>query len=64
MVSIDDLDDEAMSCATQFQATQVLSSNTEHIDRNDDQDSHTNLLKNRVKHLFIVSENGKPVFTR
>ena len=30
----------------------------------DDDELHMNLLKSRVKHLFILSENGKPVFTR
>lgn len=25
---------------------------------------HMNLLKSKSKHLFVLSENGKPVFTR
>ncbi|UJR09301.1 hypothetical protein I4U23_013544 [Adineta vaga] len=30
----------------------------------DDEEAHMNLLKTPLKHLFILSENGKPVFTR
>jgi hypothetical protein len=35
-------------------------------DGNDDDDDemNLNLLKSRARHLFILSENGKPVFTR
>lgn len=30
----------------------------------DDEEAQMNLLKTPLKHLFILSENGKPVFTR
>ncbi|CAF1459213.1 unnamed protein product [Rotaria magnacalcarata] len=33
-------------------------------ENDDNYELHLNLLKSRVKHLFILSENGKPVFTR
>jgi len=36
----------------------------EHLNNDNDEQAHIDLLKSRVKHLFILSENGKPVFTR
>ncbi|CAF4034627.1 unnamed protein product [Rotaria sp. Silwood2] len=45
----------------------VASTNVEeeiHPDDDDDDDAHMSLLRNKLKHLFILSENGKPVFTR
>lgn len=29
-----------------------------------EEDININLLKNKMKHMFILSTNGKPVFTR
>lgn len=29
-----------------------------------DDEAHQRILKSRLKHLFILSENGKPVYTR
>ncbi|CAF1576591.1 unnamed protein product, partial [Adineta steineri] len=43
----------------------VISTNTEEeIIEDNDEEINMNLLKSKMKHLFVLSENGKPVFTR
>ncbi|CAF4233760.1 unnamed protein product, partial [Adineta steineri] len=42
----------------------VISTNTEEeIIEDNDEEINMNLLKSKMKHLFVLSENGKPVFT-
>jgi hypothetical protein len=57
-------DDDAATSGTSS-TTIAASTNVEEENAQDNEDEmHINLLKSRLKHLFILSENGKPVFTR
>ncbi|CAF0875843.1 unnamed protein product [Rotaria sordida] len=62
--SIDD-DDDIITNESESTPTTVTNSIDEHSNQdNDDDESYIHILKSRVKHIFIMSENGKPVFTR
>jgi hypothetical protein len=62
------MDDSTNSCLNddENELTKTIATDSVNKFRNqdDNEDEHINLLKSRVKHLFILSENGKPVFTR
>jgi hypothetical protein len=36
----------------------------EEINQDNEEEINIHLLKCKIKHMFILSENGKPVFTR
>jgi hypothetical protein len=53
------IDDESESIAT------AASDSCDKLLKQDkNEEAYIDLLKSRLKHLFILSENGKPVFTR
>ncbi|CAF1494560.1 unnamed protein product, partial [Rotaria sordida] len=58
------VDDDTTTSGTN--STPILASTNieEDIHDDNDDDIQMNLLKTKLKHLFILSENGKPVFTR
>ncbi|CAF2678825.1 unnamed protein product [Rotaria sp. Silwood2] len=58
------IDDDIMTNETESTQTTASNSVDEHSNQDNDDESHITILKSRVKHLFIMSENGKPVFTR
>ncbi|CAF1342954.1 unnamed protein product [Rotaria sp. Silwood1] len=56
------IDDDIITNVTDSISTNSI--DEQHLNQNSDDESYINLLKSRVKHVFVMSENGKPVFTR
>jgi hypothetical protein len=57
-------DDDTTTSGTNSTPIAVSTTVEEQINQDNDEDMDINLLKSKLKHLFILSENGKPVFTR
>ena len=58
------MDDDATTNETESAPTTVTNSVEEVLNEDNIEEVSMYLLKSRVKHLFILSSNGKPVFTR
>lgn len=58
-------DDETATSGTNSTPVAADVSHTEEqVARENDEEINMNILKSKMKHLFVLSENGKPVFSR
>ena len=57
-------DDDTATSGTNSTPVPANTNVEEQVIQDNDEEIDINLLKSKLKHLFILSENGKPVFTR
>ena len=57
-------DDDTTTSGTNSTPIAASTNVEEEINQDNEEELDMNLLKSKLKHLFILSENGKPVFTR